>query len=1232
MPPAPAPLLAGRYRLGSLLGHGKDTSIHRAVDVATGRSVAVKRAKTPEAAECLRREYAALLALKHPHLPEVHELGADPALGGVYLARELVDGETLDMFVSRRTPGSLVVILHQLARALAFLHGRGVVHGDVKPANVLVRAQAAGDPHAILIDLGFALEAADPAQGVFRGTPRYSPERVVSGAPRGAVDDVYALARTALDLARPSELGPALTELLGAAVAEDPDLRPQDGRAFLARLERALPAQGPRPFVADPIPLIGRRSEMQFVESSLVASDVGLVLLSGAEGVGKSALLREVTSRPRPEACVVLLDCGAHAQDPSEVLVRELVFRPSVRERERESAFASLGRGPQGTFGEDTRGRGEPLDPLGPDVLADVLGRLLVLLGRRGGVLLVLDGFEPLGRHARSPLLALFERMGEQGIVGTTALAACSGPLGGLGAVPRARELAIGNLPAEDAQRLAAELLRVRRWKEALRGEDSEVLARRVVDVAGGHPGFLEALACALPPGRRAWDRDGLVLPGDYGSAVAARIEELPPDALDLLETLAVQYRPVLVERIGPLCVLEEGRWRAALDVLLASGIVHAGLDGGQAAGPDAGAPRSPGSGEAATYVRISGQALASRVRARLTPARAAELHEHALAALLVSRGSQRTDGVPTLGGEDGVVAAEHAIASGSPGLVAAHAPAAVRHLVAAGLQGGGAVLATRALDVLESGPRTEDERDGWRAAREALQLTLGDALFACGELEQALASFDRAESLALSPSEIVRAIRQQAECHVTLGRIETAERQLAAIAPGLLDALASEDRALLACTRARLALRRGNQPQAKRLLRRGLEELGDGADRIAAELWNNLGFLAFQAGDFEEAERWHRRALDARLELGDDRGVSVSLSNLAGVSHVRGRLEEARAGYARSLDLKRRQGNPTSIALTLSNLGIVDRDRGAFAGALTHHEEALTLREEVGDDAGRAHSLAQLAEVLSTKGAHGRARRLAQQAVEVAEAAGSRDALFVQTHLSAASVLAEMGDLQAAGWHCEQGAQISAELGLETQRALFEIRAAEIVLVGLPTHGEARARFADALEQLRSVQDDLSRAEVLWIDAQLALDRGEDLRAQESAKELALLAGRAGTPFYAAAARFVRGVVDDRARRDTDAAEHLHAARAEAERMGVPRLIWALEAALADFHERRGRVERASRWSLRCLESIRAELLTLSSEQEEVAFLGHPRRARALGLLARRARARFPEGGSQVG
>ena len=201
---------AGRYALLRLLGQGGMGTVHLALDLSTGRECALKRLKpdlrasTPDA---LRREFELLARVRHPAVVGVLDLGFAPD-GTTYYTMEYVPGVRADLGLPRGDWRALCFAAAEVAHGLEALHGAGVLHGDLKPSNLLVIPRAEGDglPAGIRI-LDFGLAALlDHAREGHRGTPGFAAPEVVRGASPEVASDLFSLGATlyALAVGRPA--------------------------------------------------------------------------------------------------------------------------------------------------------------------------------------------------------------------------------------------------------------------------------------------------------------------------------------------------------------------------------------------------------------------------------------------------------------------------------------------------------------------------------------------------------------------------------------------------------------------------------------------------------------------------------------------------------------------------------------------------------------------------------------------------------------------------------------------------------------------------------------------------------------------------------------------------------------------------------------------------------------------------------------------------------------------
>lgn len=314
--------IGGRYQVKRLLGRGGFGAVYEAHDELEDRAVAVKlirRDISPDSplagpdssraadlsrsmgrrnitrsfgtpgtgtaagdnlTQAFKDEFRLLTQLHHPNLAAVHDFGRCTDTDSFYFTQELVRGVDLADDFKGAPRERIVELFVQLARALDYIHALGLVHGDIKPSNVLVCPPESpeGPPQAKLIDFGLARMLRGPsAQGsadggegedeiMVLGTPGFSAPEKVRGLATDARSDIYSLAATiyaAVRGQRPfpgknfrealraqkdwrpelagamlQSAGPVVAELIGRMLEPDPEKRPQSARSIVLELLR----------------------------------------------------------------------------------------------------------------------------------------------------------------------------------------------------------------------------------------------------------------------------------------------------------------------------------------------------------------------------------------------------------------------------------------------------------------------------------------------------------------------------------------------------------------------------------------------------------------------------------------------------------------------------------------------------------------------------------------------------------------------------------------------------------------------------------------------------------------------------------------------------------------------------------------------------------------------------------------------------------------------------------
>jgi serine/threonine protein kinase len=268
--------MLGDYRIEGIVGVGRMGVVYLAIDRITGRAVALKVLREdvgidPVYRERFRREGTLLASLNHPHVLPIYGMGELD--GDLYIATRLVSATLRNAIIA----GPIAVddgmlMLSSVASALDAAHASGIVHRDVKPANVLI------DPgfQVYLGDFGLARDPegqALTAPGQVLGTIDYMAPELIDGEGVGPATDIYGLACLAVETLtgavpytrdtdaatmyahivepppsvsdRRSELPESLDDVIAAGMAKDPDERPPSAGALVMDMLRALDMPAP---------------------------------------------------------------------------------------------------------------------------------------------------------------------------------------------------------------------------------------------------------------------------------------------------------------------------------------------------------------------------------------------------------------------------------------------------------------------------------------------------------------------------------------------------------------------------------------------------------------------------------------------------------------------------------------------------------------------------------------------------------------------------------------------------------------------------------------------------------------------------------------------------------------------------------------------------------------------------------------------------------------------------
>jgi tetratricopeptide (TPR) repeat protein len=149
----------------------------------------------------------------------------------------------------------------------------------------------------------------------------------------------------------------------------------------------------------------------------------------------------------------------------------------------------------------------------------------------------------------------------------------------------------------------------------------------------------------------------------------------------------------------------------------------------------------------------------------------------------------------------------------------------------------------------------------------------------------------------------------------------------------------------------------------------------------------HTLGILAQHRGDYAEAERRYRQALDINERLGNQAGMASGYHQLGRLAQHRGDYAEAERRYQQALDIKEQLGNQADMATSYHQLGILAQDRGDYAEAERRYQQALGIEEQLGNQADMATSLSQLGALRTAQGQPAEAIRWHARALSIRQA-----------------------------------------------------------------------------------------------------------------------------------------------------------------------------------------------------------------------------------------------------
>ena len=884
------PLTGGLFRLGETLGTGAQATVYAGTHARSGRSLAFKVAQSAAGNQALLAEHQALRAVRHPNIVGIHGLVRLDD-GRCALVLDRAPGVPLAMLRSIGEPSRVEIALG-LTRAVCALHGRGIVHGDLSPANVLVEIQES-TVRVTLIDPGLGRAAA----GV-DGTVGYLAPEILTGHTRSPAADVYSLGCVLFELLEgaqpfPGELErqthlhlhaeptPALRPpgavrmLLQDMLAKDPGGRPPTvehvlvtlAEAFgrnpeleLKQLASAILASTPQPAVRPTW-----QGRLQSALDALLLGRGAFIVLAGEEGSGRSGIADDLLT-----SAAVAGAWPRRVVDPTDGL-----FAP------RSSATG-------GTADDD------PIMEAVRRLSRRPPPQVLVVDAPREDVATLARVAEVLQTAARTmPLLAIMVvEAGREPRTETTRLVVES-----LNRETTARFLDEWLAPDPEVRRTLVEFLTQAsvRTPAAARQLLRETVARGLLVRRPG--------AWSLDAQRLAAEADDIIR--RTAAWTESQVRAQPADARLVLAATSALERPAARPTLMAVTGLTAASLDHALWTLEVEGLIRQTSDGRTQ-------PAHRGLAEAALRLLGPGGAIELHTRA-------AELEDAHLGHDLApaERVWHEVHAGHPVDWPDVLSAGETLLRVNQPGRTLRLLDARERVEPDRTVDRRASLLRAQALQAMGDlgAARAVLEAAVERAPDERLSLALCSLLVRQGEFREALTRLERLGDSPLARLDRARALQWT-------GAWDRADE----LARGIVDdpSLSTELRAAALHVRASCAWHRGDLTAAERLAMDGLARIGHGDRAIRADLLRSLGAARYYKGNMAGAREVLVQALSENRGLARVPEIAKTLNNLAMVLYSMGDWHGAAGLWDEFRLICARLGDPVELAHAHNNLGFL--------------------------------------------------------------------------------------------------------------------------------------------------------------------------------------------------------------------------------------------------------------------------------------------------------------------
>ena len=1070
-------LINERYLIAETIGKSWLGVVYKATDTQLNASIAVKILATSfsrQAITAFSDQARQIIQLDHPNIVNVLECKEDKTNGLTYITQDFMEGLTLYDILQERGNNPLpldqaINIGLNIARALAYAHGRKVIHGDLRPRNIfLTKDISLTTPHNSLgtvkltdFGLGRLREGKNLLEEilVLKTAAYLAPEQIV-GEALDARTDLYGLGVILYELVtgRPpfkgsdeqvmqahlqeapprlrqlnSKISPSLEHFILKLLAKNPD----DRYATAHQTQRVLSNLGFHEKSSEgeeaglsrqhQQPMIGRRDSLQTILAAWEQAQNGagqLLLVTGETGLGKTRLAQEVAH---------LAEAGTLLVGQCQALEGSLAYQPFIEALRTYFATVPPSPGDDDIIAQllanvvrwvpEIRGimpnipEAPPLEPKQEQLrLMNSLAQYIEHATRQHPWLLILDDLHwadqsslqllhYLGRHCASMSLLIIGAYADTDLENDHPLLEM---LRGLQHTQSYQRIALDRLNQLEVGAMLANI-----WGQTV----PEALVAQIYQVTEGNPFYVEEVAKGLVDDETvrwqdgAWQfsvEKGVRLPQSVRDAVLRRVSHLSHDTQGLLRQAAVLGRTFSFEDLQQVSNLSEWAVLEHLDVALERQLIE----------------EAPGE----TMLRFRHAEIQHVLYQELSTLRRRLLHRQAGQALELRHLSDSGHLAEEL--------AHHFDEAGEFEKALIYSIHAARHADSAYASQTALMWYERALKMLDQ----LDLKESTQVQRFELLLARVRLYSRQGMREEQAADLDAAQELAQHLNDPLK----QGQVH----NQQSYYYRLISNYP-------------LAKHNAELALQAARQA---------------GHAVLEGESLSNLAYVEEDRDQYHLALQHMEAAQVILRKTSDRRGEAIALKGLGTLQLRLNNYERAQAYYEGALAMNQTLGNRRGEAACINNLGELERERGNYSAARSYYEQTLSVGQAIGDRQGEAISLHNLSLVYLALGSYEKAKSYVAQAAPIFHSidyeVGVAQTLIVQSAIHYA-----LTDYESACSDARQALQIFQKL---TQPA--DIAAAQLALgLALEALGELEAgeeAYQQALAQLINIGNEIDALE----------------------------------------------------------------------------------------------------------------------------------------------------------